>query len=739
MKQKSLKQILDFKIRLNRCAKIICKFFAWLFSLIFVALIGYIIYESIPGWKAYGSSILFSSSYDLPSHKASVWLPLSITLLVVVGAMLVAVPLAIKTATFIKFRVKSPKTQKILRVAIETMAGIPSVMFGLFASLSLGKVLSTIFNTDVQYSIITAILMLGFMLLPTIMSLTLNAYDGVDTTFINNSIALGNTKTRAIYKVFRKECRGGIIVAIFIALGRAIGETMALSMILSSDGYNSVFGSGANVLESALRPLGVVIAANMFAESGDPGLIGLLYAFGIVLFVIVMILNAMAIHFTKKKNKIRSTKWILFQRKISNIVLFIPNQISIIWEKMTYKSDIKLTKQNCDVEMNNYLTTRIEKNKTLYFYSGYKLFWEILSVVISFGFLFWITFDILIGGFNAAVLPTSTIFKYSKDTTGQATLNTLLLIVVTIAIGLPFSLLIAIYLNEYAKDGFTKKTVYFFIDSLGATPSILFGMFGLAFFIQTCGISSGGRLGTSLLAGALTLLLVILPTFTRSIQQVLASVPMEIRTSAYGLGSSKWETITKLVLPQAFRGVVSTTILTIGRILAETAPLYLTAGLTSSSVISLLNPGQTLTTRIYAQLNATNALTASQIMYESALVTLFLVILLTIIGHVILPMLPSWIKSIKSWWEMQLIAWKLKPNIPMSKFKKQLIGNKLFLSKSQALELELDNKKNKVMFYKKRIIKIKYINDDELEIMNNVLFSVQQPINNQKVLINHVN
>lgn len=559
------------------------------------------------------------------------------------------------------------------------------------------------------------------MLLPTIMSLTLNTYDGVDTTFINNSIALGNTKTHAIYKVFRKECRGGIIVAIFIALGRAIGETMALSMILSSDSYNSIFNSGANVLESALRPLGVLIAANMFAESGNPGLIGLLYAFGIILFVIVMILNALAMYFTKQKAKNPSAKWMKFQSQVANVVLFIPHQISILWEKMTYKSNIQLTKQNCEQEMNRYVTTRIEKNKTLYFYSGYKMFWEVFCLVIAFGFLCWISLDILIGGFQAAVLPTSTIFKYGKDTTGQATLNTLLLIVITIALGLPISLLIAIYLNEYAKEGPLKKTIFFFIDSLGATPSILFGMFGLAFFIQTCGISSGGKLGTSLLAGALTLLLVILPTFTRSIQQVLEAVPMEIRTSAYGLGSSKWETITKLVLPQAFKGIVSTTILTIGRILAETAPLYLTAGLTSASTISLMNPGQTLTTRIYAQLNATNAILANNIMYESALVTLFLVIVLTLIGHVILPALPNWMKNIQSWWNYQLVAWKLKPEIPMSQYKKQLFGHKLILSEEQAQALNLDPSVNKAMFYKHRLIKIKYVSNQEINILNNIV------------------
>jgi phosphate transport system permease protein len=154
-------------------------------------------------------------------------------------------------------------------------------------------------------------------------------------------------------------------------------------------------------------------------------------------------------------------------------------------------------------------------------------------------FLAGIVIDIL--GFGGVALASgdATVFSFSKDSTGQAFVNTLLIIVIAIGIGLPLSLMIALYINEFAKEGKLKKSLLFFVDSLGSTPSILFGMFGLIFFIQTLGMSAGGTAGKSLIAGAFTILIVILPVFIRTIQQALQSVPKDLRTNSYALGAGK--------------------------------------------------------------------------------------------------------------------------------------------------------------------------------------------------------
>jgi phosphate transport system permease protein len=218
-------------------------------------------------------------------------------------AIIIAAPVGIKTAMFIKYRLPA-KYQKGVRIAIELLADIPSVIFGLFACEMLGTILKYIFHMPTSYNLITTGFMLTFMILPTIVSLSLNSLDGVDKTLISASMVLGNTKTRSIYKVCKKDARNGIAVGVIIAFARAIGETMAVSMILQSQGYNPIFNEGFGAIAtSGLRSLGALIAANMFAEGGGPALQSLLFAFGLFMFIFVMILNGVAMYATKKRNK----------------------------------------------------------------------------------------------------------------------------------------------------------------------------------------------------------------------------------------------------------------------------------------------------------------------------------------------------------------------------------------------------------------------------------------------------
>ncbi len=711
------KKFLKHQSTSNNIAKYISTFFAWFLVIIFLGLIGYIIYSSVPGFQEYGfSNIFLNDKYNMndPNNpNVSIWLPLLITIIVTVGSLLLSTPLAIKTSMFIHFRIKNINLKKTLKIIINISAAIPSVIFGLFASQSLGMLVKEVFGLDTSQTVLTAIFMLTFMLIPTQISLIMNACEGVDNSFILYTLSLGNTKTKAIYKVFRSRIRKTIIISIIIAAGRAIGETMAISMILSSQDYGNVIDGGLiNVLKSSLSPLGAVISMGMFSENGGEGLRGLLYAFGIGMFVVVMLINAIVIFASSDKNQ---NSWFYrLQNNIGRFVQIIPNQIGILWEKISYHSPVVLNEKNYNKNLSKYIVNRIQTNKWMYVYSWYKRFWEIISIIIVFGFISWIGLEIIIRGLVACSLTSSTVDSYIKNTTGQATINTLLLILVSIVLSLPISLIIAIWLNEYAKNKKIKKTILFFMDSLGSTPSIIFGMFGLVFFIETCGIAAGGHIGKSLLAGALTVIIVILPTFTRMIQQSLEAVPMSIRENSYALGNSKLYTIKKLVLPQAYKGIVSSTIITIGRILAETAPLYLTAGLSSASSIALLNPGQTLTTRIYAQLFNNNLSESLNIMWESAFIVLILVISLILIGYVFIPYWPEFKSKLILYWNIEKSTYKFKNKINWSSFDSQIYKNTLYLTLEQAKQLKLNI--NEFIAYKKdkNIIQVQIIDENKM-------------------------
>lgn len=721
----SVRKLLKQQIRTNNIAKCISTFFAWLLVIVFIGLIGYIIYSSVPGFEEYGfNNIIFNDKYninDVNDPNASIWLPLLITIIVTIGSLLLSTPLAIKTSMFLHFRVKNQTLKKTLKIIVNISAAIPSVIFGLFASQSLGLLVKEIFGLDTTQTVLTAIFMLTFMLIPTQISLIMNACEGADNSFITYTLSLGNTKTKAIYKVFRSQIRKAIIISIIIAAGRAIGETMAVSMILSSQDYDNVIGNGLiSILKSSLSPLGSVISMGMFSENGGEGLRGLLYAFGVGMFVLVMLINAIVIFASNGSNK--STWFSKIQNSVGDFLLIIPNQLGIFWEKITYHSPVNLNVNNCDKYLSKYIVNRIQTNKWMYVYSWYKRFWEIVSILIVFGFTTWIGLEIIIRGIAACSLTTSTVDSYARNTTGQATLNTLLLILVAIVLSLPISLIIAIWLNEYAKNKKVKKTILFFIDSLGSTPSIIFGMFGLVFFIETCGIAAGGHMGKSLLAGALTIIIVILPTFTRMIQQSLEAVPMSIRENSYALGNSKWYTIKKLILPQAYKGIVSSTIITVGRILAETAPLYLTAGLSSGSKIALLNPGQTLTTRIYAQLFNNNLSQSLNIMWESAFIVLILVVALIIVGYVLIPAWPNFKEMLITYWNIEKSIFKFNDKVQWKKYNSQIYKNTLYLTKEQAKNLNLNE--NELIAFKdgKKKIQISIIDKNK---MNKIQEEVQ--------------
>ena len=150
--------------------------------------------------------------------------------------------------------------------------------------------------------------------------------------------------------------------------------------------------------------------------------------------------------------------------------------------------------------------------------------------------------------------------------------NTLYIIVITLLIATPLGVGAAIYLNEYAKPGRIVRAIEFTTETLSGIPSIIFGLFGMVFFGTTLGFDY------SILTGAFTLTLMILPLITRTTQEALKTVPDSYRSGALGIGATKWYMIRTILLPSAMPGILTGIILAIGRIVGESAALLFTSG-----------------------------------------------------------------------------------------------------------------------------------------------------------------
>lgn len=189
-----------------------------------------------------------------------------------------------------------------------------------------------------------------------------------------------------------------------------------------------------------------------------------------------------------------------------------------------------------------------------------------------------------------------------KGTVGIAgnIVNTILIVFITMVIATPIGIGSAIYLNEYAKPGMVVTVIEYATETLSGIPSIIFGLFGMMFFGEKMG------LGYSLMTGTLTLIIMVLPLITRNTQEALKTVPNTYRNGAIGLGSGKWHMIRTILIPSAMPGIITGTILAVGRIVSESAALLFTAGSAkqlSNGIEGLLDKpfqsGGTLTIQMY--------------------------------------------------------------------------------------------------------------------------------------------
>lgn len=251
-----------------------------------------------------------------------------------------------------------------------------------------------------------------------------------------------------------------------------------------------------------------------------------------------------------------------------------------------------------------------------------------LSAVITVVVLVFLIGYILVKGVPN-ITPSLFAWEYTSDNASltPALINTLIITILALLVSLPFGIGAAIYLVEYAKKGNRfVEVVRIMSETLTGIPSIIYGLFGMLFFVYACGMK------LSILSGTLTLAIMVLPVIMRTTEEALISVPDAYREASFGLGAGKLRTIVKVVIPPAMPGILSGVILSIGRIVGETAALIYTAGTVANMATGLFSSGRTLAVHMYVL--SSEGLHTKQA-YATAVVLLVIVFLINAISSAV--------------------------------------------------------------------------------------------------------
>ncbi|QXO96397.1 phosphate ABC transporter permease PstA [Methanospirillum purgamenti] len=590
----------------------------------------FLLYDAVPAFLDIGLiPFLTGERWDPASVIPKYGLvPLIVgTLLVTLGAMIFAVPFGIACAIYIA-ELASPRMRTILKPAIELLAGIPSVVYGFFGLVILVKFLQDILSVPSGESVLAGSILLGIMSLPTIISVSEDAISSVPRYLKEGSLALGATHWQTISHVIIPAALSGITAAIILGIGRAVGETMAVIMVT---------GNAAIIPEPIWNILSPVrtLTGTLGIEMGEVAVGSLhyhaLFGVAVVLLLITLIINLSALMVMKR---IKSSQTGGGSKKGLFSDLMINDRLSWITQYtplgLTALLGLALLSIGmwygavCIVLL--YIIGRLVDRYCIR-QTIQKIWFSIIGLMMAVVtlILIFILYDIFSNGLPYVTLDFLTQAPRNLGRGGgiyPAIIGTFYLVTGSILIALPLGIGAAIYLVEYTKENILTRIIRTATDLLNGTPSIVFGLFGFTFLVLFLGF------GISLIAGMVTLALMVLPTVIRTTEEALKSVPDSIREGSYALGATKWQTVRRVVLPPSIPGIITGAILSIGRAAGETAPIMFTAVVFMQRRLpdSFLDPVMALPYHLF--ILATNVPGARNNQYATAVVLLVLVILI---------------------------------------------------------------------------------------------------------------
>jgi phosphate transport system permease protein len=513
-------------------------------------------------------------------------------------AMLVAVPLGVGTAAYLS-EVAGPRVRRAATFMVELLAAIPSVVYGFWGLRFLSPRVRDFYEAvglpdTAGLGLFPAGLVLAVMVLPYVTALSFDVCQAVPRSQREGSLSLGATRWQTVWRVVLPYARPGIVAACFLALGRALGETMAVTMLVGSrpgDSW-SPFGLGDS-LASGIA-LGV-------PETNSGAYRSALMAMAVVLFAVTAGFNVLA--------------RVLLRRLTRG-----PRPAAAA-ERGPGAGESPAPPPDSE-PLPSDGGAAVRRDRVMTWVLRGCVFLSLVPLFLILGYIL----------FNGVGVVEGTLFTerkraeltadqyeryrrwqetgraedYPRDGVGQparrgglghAMVGSALVVLAAAAMAVPFGVLAAVYLAE-ARNSRTAAAVRFVTEVLGGVPSIVVGLFAYACLVYPFWLG-GVPWGYSGWAGAFALAVLMVPVVVRSAEEAMRLVPDSLRQASYALGATRVQTTLRVVIPSALPAVVTGVFLAVGRAAGETAPLLVTAGLYNDWRFDLSGEVGTLPLYIY--------------------------------------------------------------------------------------------------------------------------------------------
>ena len=551
------------------------------------------------------------------------------------------------------------KIVPFLSSVVDLLAAIPSVIYGLWGGLVLVPAMYPFWDWISRFlswiplfagpvanpsrCAATVSLVLAVMILPIITSMARDIFQQAPRLQQEGALALGATKWEMIKLAVLPFAKSGIVSASMLGLGRALGETMAVLMILSPG-----FTFGINIFKASQNQ---TIAANIAAQYPEANGLGVsaLIGTGLVLFVISFVVNFVARKIAGNTSANRLNIFAKFKKFVKSIKSKKPNQVSSF-----VSSDLVSSSSTSPViDFDKFSPTRssIALRKRKDFLMHVLIFLSFIVAIIPLASLLLTTIIHGVKRFNIDFLTHNMTYVVGGNATGtggyggilHAIIGTLEITLGAMVISIPIGLMCAVYLIEYANGRRIARIINLMVDVMSGIPSIVAGLFAFSMFAILLGPGTINGF-----EGSVALSILMIPTVVKSAQEMLKIVPNDLREASLALGVTKQRTITKVVLRTALPGIVSGCILAVARVIGETAPLLMASGFIASTNFNLFE-GQMTTLPVYVYqeysklsancpANAPDSCVTTIPMeraWSAALALIVIVLLLNIIGRVV--------------------------------------------------------------------------------------------------------